>query len=318
MATSGCSVLIPTPSEPESLAGARLKDGGSDAALGAPGPAGRASGSVASSRAMPPAAGRRFRALGRSLRALARTVALSAFTLGIYVVVQAGSLVLGGRQRCRWRRFVLGVWSRGCLRLLGGRVSWEGEPPAAPFLLVANHLSYLDIVVLGSRLPAIFVAKVEVADWPLIGPLVRAGGTIFLDRGRKRDLPRALGAIEDALARGAGVILFPEGTSSDGSTVLPFRSSLLELPARRAIPIHTAALAYRTPCGESPAALAVCWWGGMELPQHLWGLLQIPRVEAVVRLGREPVTATDRKQLALRLRRDVAAGVGVAENPGAR
>src|SRR5207237_719547 len=85
----------------------------------------------------------------------------------------------------------------------------DGRPPSPPFLLAANHLSYVDVFVLASRLPVRFVAKVEVRRWPVLGPISRGFGTIFINRSDRRDIPRVLAEIEQALGRGEGIILFP-------------------------------------------------------------------------------------------------------------
>src|SRR5204862_3322826 len=95
-------------------------------------------------------------------------------------------------------------------------------------LLVSNHLSYLDIVVLSSIRPCVFCAVRDVARWPLFGWLAHAAGTIFVDRERKFSSPKVVNSIRDAIAGGPVVVLFPEGTSSDGSKVLPFKSALVE------------------------------------------------------------------------------------------
>jgi 1-acyl-sn-glycerol-3-phosphate acyltransferase len=109
-------------------------------------------------------------------------------------------------------------------------------------LLVANHLSYLDIVLLSSLTPCVFVAKNEVKDWPVFGWFARLAGTVFVDRNDRRDAARANELIRSALREGALVVLFPEGTSSNGSTVLPFKSSLLQAAIGERVPFTGAAL----------------------------------------------------------------------------
>ena len=106
-------------------------------------------------------------------------------------------------------------------------------------LLVSNHLSYLDIVVLSSIRPCVFVAKRDVARWPLFGWLAHAAGTIFVDRER-RFSTEFVNGIHEAIAAGLPVVLFPEGTSSDGSTVLPFKSALLESAVQLRSPVAAA------------------------------------------------------------------------------
>ncbi len=243
----------------------------------------------------------------RGLRIVGRAAGLIGVTL-LFTPVQALGLGLtAGRPiaRGRWRGRFLRTWSRAFLRVLGVRVAWRGPEPAPPFLLAANHLSYLDVLVLGSRLPTTFVAKAEVATWPVLGPLCNSFGTLFVDRGRKSDLPRLLGRLEAALTAGCGVIFFPEGTSSPGVSVLAFRSPLLALPAASGHPVHAAALAYRTPPGEPPAHLAVCWWGDMPFSSHLLALLGLSRIDATVSVAPEPLVDSDRKALALALREAV-------------
>ena len=207
-----------------------------------------------------------------------------------------------------WRRFRAGLFRLTCralLRLLRFEVRVSGPLPRAPYLLVTNHLSYLDVIVLASRLPARFVAKKEVRSWPLLGLLCKGFGTIFIDRSDRRDIPRVLAEILASLSRGEGVILFPEGTSSSGDEVRSFRSPLLAQAAYEHRPVHAAALRYRTPDGEPPARDAVCWWGEVPLFPHLLGLFRFSRIEAFLDFAPEPVVEGDRKRLAERLREAV-------------
>jgi 1-acyl-sn-glycerol-3-phosphate acyltransferase len=224
--------------------------------------------------------------------------------LGSGALLALGALPLALAPRS-WRRFREGLFRATCrtlLRLLRFEVRISGPLPRPPYLLVSNHLSYLDVIVLASRLPGRFVAKKEVRSWPLLGPLCKGFGTIFIDRSDRRDIPRVLSEIERSAARGEGVILFPEGTSSSGDEVRSFRSPLLALPAREGFPVHAAALRYRTPEGEPPARDAVCWWGEVPLFSHLLGLFRLSGVAAFVDFAPEPVVDEDRKRLAERLR----------------
>ncbi len=109
-----------------------------------------------------------------------------------------------------------------------------------------------------------------------------------------------------AVAGGDGIIVFAEATSSPGNTVLPFRPALLEWAARTGYPVHHASVSYRTPAGSPPAHLSVCWWGDMTLGPHLLGLCRLPRIEATIRFGADPIVERDRKLLAERLQRAVA------------
>lgn len=244
-----------------------------------------------------------------------RLLGVGLLVVWIGALLGAGSLVLapvpGGRRRFRIWLFQAGP--RWLLEWLRAEVEVAGPPPSSPFLLVANHLSYLDILVLASRLPCcVFVAKGEVREWPLLGPICKGFGTIFIDREDRRDIPRVLRRIETAMIEGDGIVLFPEGTSSQGATVGMFRSPLLALPARSASPVHAAAISYQSP--------EACWWGDAELLPHLLHLCGMPRIEARVRFCGAPVASTDRKRLAEELRATVRAGLsdqrcGACETP---
>ncbi len=188
------------------------------------------------------------------------------------------------------RRAHFSAWARWLLAVLGVRVARRGTAPEPPCLLVANHVSYLDVVVLAAETGAVFVAKGEVSRWPWIGLLARGIGTIFVDRGRRSDLVRVNGEISAALDRGEGVVVFPEGTSTDGSHVVAFKTGLLEEAARRGIPVRPARIRYDAP--------SVAWWGEMEFLPHLWDLFAISSIECDLDLTLAPVVATDRKALA--------------------
>jgi 1-acyl-sn-glycerol-3-phosphate acyltransferase len=224
-----------------------------------------------------------------------RLLAVAVVVLAAGVLAAAGAAVLGpgpgARRRFRERLFQ-GV-CRTLLAVLRVRVRVSGPLPRPPFLLVSNHLGYLDVLVLASRLPARFVAKAEVRRWPLLGAVCSGFGTIFIDRADRRDIPRVLAAIARGLADGEGVVLFPEGTSTSGAAVAPFRSPLLALPARRGLAVHAARLSYSTD--------AACWWGETAFFPHLARLCRLSGIEATVGFA-EPVRETDRKRLAARLR----------------
>jgi 1-acyl-sn-glycerol-3-phosphate acyltransferase len=229
--------------------------------------------------------------------------------LGGFPLLLLGRLLLAAAPRAR-ARFTAGsfrIWTRILLGLLRVRVETAGRPPRPPFLLVANHLSYLDILVLASRLPAVFVSKAEVRGWPLLGPICTALGTIYIDRSQRRDIPRVMAEIEAALGRGLGVVFFPEGTSSRGDTVAPFKPSLLELPVRLGRAVHHATLGYSTPPDEPPAHDAVCFWGNVPFARHALGLLGLRSVLASIHFDPEPIGDDDRKLLARRLRAGVLA-----------
>jgi len=238
-----------------------------------------------------------------ALRALVRFPLLFLVSLGFFLLWLAGAGILfaAAGPRVRFRRWILRSWGSVFLAVVGARVEVIGKPPEPPFVLVANHLGYLDIPLLASRAGGVFVAKREIAGWPLIGLLVRGVGTVFVDRGLRRDIPRALGKIEKVLDEGDGVILFPEGTSTPGDEVAPFRPSLLEAPARGGLAVSYAALSYRTAEGDPPAREVVCWWGGMTFLDHVWRLATLRGIEASLAFGDHTLREADRKLLAGRL-----------------
>jgi len=240
---------------------------------------------------------------------VARKLVAIAWVCGTSVLWMLGVRALrpGGREgRAQRENRVSRSWARRMCRVLGVRIRVEGPKPEPPFLLVSNHLSYVDVVVLMSQLDARLVSKAEVRSWPLLGALARLGGTLFIDRTKRRDIPRVLADIQATLARGHGVVFFPEGTSSAGLEVMPFKASLFEAAALGSLEIVPASLHYATPPDERPAQWSVAWWGDMDFAPHLLGLLRLSRIDAVLRLGTERLQDDDRKQLALAAHGEVA------------
>lgn len=247
------------------------------------------------------------------LRAGLRLIVLAKICLLIYLYLQVTvafvflfEWVCGRAGRTgRWRARVFRRWTDYVRAVMGLRVEVDGAAPEPPFVLVSNHQSYLDVILLGSQLRCTFVARADVAGWPLIGRLCRAVGTLFIDRASKRDLPRVMRQMEEVLESGRGVVLFPEGTTSRGDDVLPFRPSLLDAAARSGRPVWYASLSYATPPGCAPADRAVCWWGEMPFTSHLLGLLGLPEIRARLTYGEQPILESDRKILAARLQQAV-------------
>ena len=195
--------------------------------------------------------------------------------------------------------WIVRTWARTLGWILRVKIEVFGEPARAPHFLVSNHLSYLDVIVLFSVVDGFFVAKSEVASWPVLGFLARSTGTIFIDRSRKSDLRRVTPLIEKVLSSGANVIVFPEGTSTQGTSVLPFKPSMFEAAVQGSASVAATSLTYRTPQGEASADLAVCWWGDMTFMKHAYQLVGLKRIEAVVTFFSETIEHDDRKGLAL-------------------
>lgn len=243
----------------------------------------------------------------RWFRALARTVRCAAFLAVWTLRCRRTRPRPGSAGYEEWRRTYFSGATRGLLDRLGVVVRTDGDFPEGGGILVANHLGYLDILVLGSLGPAVFVSRADVADWPVIGRLTRWCGTIYIDRGRRDQIPAVLDQMADALPAGARVVFFPEGTSGSGDALLPFRESLFEAAARSGAPVHVAALTYRTEPGDPPARDAVCWWGDAGFTRHFLGLASLRGVRAQVSFGDRAIDGSDRKDLARRCRAAIEA-----------
>ncbi len=220
------------------------------------------------------------------------------------------------------RTAVARSWYRGCSWLCALKVRVRGHPVGeGPVLYTANHVSYLDIAVLGGLLDAVFVAKAEVVRWPVIGPLAKLQRTIFIERTATRASVENVEA-RDRLAAGESVIIFPEGTSSDGRLVLPFKSALFEIvkPRRlgRDMWIQPVSVAYPRYADGRPltGGLEACyaWYGDATLFGHLVRVFGL-RGAAVEVTFHQPVRASafaDRKALARHCEARVATGVRAA------
>jgi 1-acyl-sn-glycerol-3-phosphate acyltransferase len=204
----------------------------------------------------------------------------------------------------RFKRGIVSVSNWAAMKILGMRVRIVGSPPRPPFILVANHLGYIDIVLVRLVVKAFFVSKAEIAAWPFVGWLTRLAGTLFLDRRNKRDLSRINSLLDAALGSGNGIVIFPEGTSSSGRDIKKFHSGLLAYPAMNGFPVHAAALHYSTSAGPD-ASHAVCWWGDMTFVDHLYRLLGLRGFDARITFAPEPLAHRNRKTLAAGLEEQV-------------
>lgn len=226
-------------------------------------------------------------ALHSPLNAILR---LTGFLVWTVVVVPIYAVLLGLGRVALCRTVACFYW-RIAVRLLGIEVIVRGTAcPQRPALFVANHASYLDIVVLGSLLPAAFVAKKEVGQWPGIGVLAKLGRTVFVDRRPRRSLDQRDEMIARLAAARESLVLFPEGTSNDGNRVLPFKSALLSvaelrLPDGQPLPVQPVSIAYTRldglPMGRAWRPF-YAWYGDMELAPHLWVVLGLGRVTVEV------------------------------------
>ena len=186
-------------------------------------------------------------------------------------------------------------WCAVGLRRLEISYTSEGLFPQRG-LLVSNHLSYLDILVYSSLTPCVFVAKREIRSWPLFGLMSRLAGTLFIDRERRADTHRVYQEMMNALAAGVVVVLFPEGTSSDGLTILPFRPALFEAALESTEPVSCSHIRYLLEDGSLDQQ--VCYWGEMTFFPHLIQLLSRREIRARVRFHDQAGRYGSRKEAA--------------------
>jgi len=199
------------------------------------------------------------------------------------------------------------VWlqqsTRRLLRIFRADVRVIGEMPRRG-LFVSNHLGYVDILVLASLMPAVFVAKHEVKSWPVFGWFAQLAGTIFVQRTKRAQTGEVAREIEAMLQRGIPVILFPEGTSSNGETVLPFKSALLKPATKSSGALSVGWIHYELDDGDPREE--VCYWrDDVTLISHLLNLFSKRSVHAQVCCSRLSSASTDRKTLARQLHQEV-------------
>ena len=208
------------------------------------------------------------------------------------------------------------LWHKAVSRSFGVRSRLIGTPQDGGVLYVANHLSWLDIPVLGAHLKGSFVAKSEVGGMGIVGHLADIQDTIYVERERRHRAGEQAGSIGERLKAGGNVILFPEGTSNDGVHVLPFKTTLfsvVEGEATRGVPIQPVTIAYTHLNGlplTRQRLLDIAWIGDMELAPHAFGLMKLGRIEARI-LCHEAVYPQDfpnRKALARHCHDVVSAG----------
>jgi len=239
-------------------------------------------------------------------------LAIRLLALGLLCALILPPHVLALRFGWRWAGWSPVIFHRSVMRLFGVRVIERGTPPQARVatLVLSNHVSWLDIPVIGSLHPLSFIAKAEVAGWPLVGFLARAQQTVFVDRGRRKATAEVNETVAHRLRKGDVMVLFAEGTTGDGNRLLPFRSSLvgaaqaaLSDSSVGRIHLQPLAIAYARRNGlpvtrrERPA---IAWYGDMELAPHLALFAREGPLDVVVTWG-EPIPFTGNRKAATAL-----------------
>jgi len=240
----------------------------------------------------------------RFLRAAFRSAAFLAF---IAVAIAWRLLTMPWVTPARRRRAAsrwLQRTAQGCQWILGLDMQCRGPVPDSG-LLVSNHLSYLDVVMLAALRPCVFVSKKEVGEWPIFGICAQLGGTIFVDRSRRSDVAGVSNQMRMALSEGLLIVLFPEGTSSGGASVLPFKSALIEPALRLGCPVTAAAIGYSIENGSTSEE--ICYWKDMSLLPHLLNVFAMPLIRAELRCGMPRRRSGVRKTLAVELHDETAA-----------
>lgn len=199
-------------------------------------------------------------------------------------------------------------WFRAVLASTAVRASIEGTAPDGPALVVANHVSWLDIPVIGAAVDARFLSKHEIAGWPVIGWLARRHGTVFIRRGAGQ-IDRLVNDLASALRAGDRVVVFPEATTSDGRQVLRFHPRLFEAARLAGVPVLPIAVDY--PPDPATGVSAAAFFGDARLAPHVWQLLQQPQTEVRVHIlpALPPDGLDSRDTLARMARESIAAAL---------
>ena len=180
---------------------------------------------------------------------------------------------------------ILKIYFKGLLFIFGIKINKFGVPDRKKTVFISNHTSYLDILILGSNVEGLFVAKSEISNWPVINKLCNLANTIFISRKKIFSTKNQIKIINNRLKAGYNIILFPEGTSNDGNKVLPFKSSLFsitEFPDNKNFRIQPVSITYSRLDGIPLSRIFkpfFAWYGNMELLPHAWKLLGIGNCE---------------------------------------
>ncbi len=203
-------------------------------------------------------------------------------------------------------RLVSREWTRRMLDILGVELVVLGTPPAiGPLLQVANHISWLDILVMNAVQPSRFVSKADVRHWPVLSTLVNAADTLYIERGLRRDAMRVVHQVAERLRTSDLISVFPEGTTGDGRTLLPFHANLLQAAIAAGAPVLPVGLRYRDR-NSGHRSNAPLYVGDTTLIRSLWNTVRAVGVQAVVHYGQAQLDqGRDRRRWSLDLRNEV-------------
>lgn len=240
----------------------------------------------------------------KNIRALYRFSAMASMSVGIYLFWLVGTFFVS--DKIRWRQTIFSKWSKYTVKITKMKIEVRGKLPESPFFLVSNHLSYMDIPAFRHLVTASFIAKSEVANWFFVGKFVGAMGTVFVNRNNRRKILSSGDKIIEKIEKGESLIFFPEGTSSNGANVLPFKSSFLEFAAIKNLSVSYASISYRVSDGEFSTGDDICWWGDAEFISHFWRLCRIKTFTAIINFGNQPIKNRNRKELSRELHEKIS------------
>jgi len=238
----------------------------------------------------------------QTLHALVKFLRVLAWVVHGYWLVRWVFPKLSDEQQAR----TVETWARRMLAIIGIEVRVKGHPAQGPVLMAANHISWLDILVMHAACHCRFVAKSEIRSWPLVGMLTTGGGSLYIERASNRDAMRVVHQMADALCQGQVLAVFPEGVTGDGITVLPFHANLLQAAISAEAPIQPIALQFFD-AQTQEVSLAPCYRDDDTLISSLWRTLCAPPLLAQVRYGdKQQADGRNRREWAQDLQATVA------------
>jgi 1-acyl-sn-glycerol-3-phosphate acyltransferase len=206
-------------------------------------------------------------------------IALNLICLPVGIIVNM-ILLPAGRLRARAQAVMTMIWAKASCLIFGIRVHRAGRCQKGGGFTVCNHAGYADVFALGSLRPTAFLSNHEVRRWPLFGWIAMLGGVVFVNRNSKRAALKAMQELEYKVKSDVTVIVFPEGTTSDGRTVRPFKSAFFNIPARHNIPVRPVGIRY-----SGLVADDVAWHGSAPMAAHFWRFAGLKRIDVTVNPG---------------------------------